>query len=455
MAEQTHLKKPQAKRKIRPASVVTTRSDDELIQSSSGLRIETQVSRLDDERLSDVQRRALATEIGQVLGNQHLQRAITSLHHDSKAALTKDKQAGALQVLTLQSAPSVEVVQRAPVRADETKVLKSPRFAGDPVLEAALHDRPAMRKGARGEAVMKLQQALIDDGFAMPISTRKTGSPDGRFGRETKSVVKRFQFKHHLGVDGEVGHDTMGKLDTLFAGPKPPEPKPADPHAVYLRKLNQAVALLRSVRFGRADATEKFDTDFWEKHSDPEYGLKLVLKPGKLPSNAIDAMFANLSEWKVDCAEFVQIAEWFALRHAYGADDFNSRVAGLSFDLRPHGSTGIKSKEMYFRDGPGDVMTRSSDHKPEPKSVDELVADAPIGSRVTWTFLKTAGDFHHENTIKLGPDLFAAHGFRRKGNTFTRKQLEKTLAQVANRHPDEAYIAANVFIQQIELYETP
>lgn len=63
--------------------------------------------------------------------------------------------------------------------------LKSPRFAGDPVLEACYDKKRYLRKGNRGPAVQKIQQALIDVGFPLP----KFGA-DGDFGGETESGLK-------------------------------------------------------------------------------------------------------------------------------------------------------------------------------------------------------------------------------------------------------------------------
>src|SRR5687767_12526568 len=94
--------------------------------------------------------------------------------------------------------------------------LRSPRFAGNARLEAAANNSPTIKWGEQGEAVKILQQAYLDLGFSMPISTKKTGKPDGIFGNETFSVTKAFQSKHTLSPDGIVGRDTMAKLDALF-----------------------------------------------------------------------------------------------------------------------------------------------------------------------------------------------------------------------------------------------
>jgi peptidoglycan hydrolase-like protein with peptidoglycan-binding domain len=88
--------------------------------------------------------------------------------------------------------------------------LKSPRFAGDPVLEAVYDDEMLLMVGARGEAVAKIQQALVDAGFPLP----KFGV-DGIFGAETKKVVMDFQTEAGLKVDGIVGPETLGDMDQV------------------------------------------------------------------------------------------------------------------------------------------------------------------------------------------------------------------------------------------------
>jgi len=92
--------------------------------------------------------------------------------------------------------------------------LTSPQFAGDARLENASANSPPIKRGNSGESVGKVQQALMDDGFAMGGSIKSTG-PDKSFGGETERVVKAFQTKHDLAVDGQVGHDTVSKLDEL------------------------------------------------------------------------------------------------------------------------------------------------------------------------------------------------------------------------------------------------
>jgi peptidoglycan hydrolase-like protein with peptidoglycan-binding domain len=103
-------------------------------------------------------------------------------------------------------------------------MLVSERFAGDPVLQDCLAGTHRMLPPERGPAVGKIQQALIELGFDLPV-----GHVDSQFGRETADAVS--QFKASRGIqpsDGVVGPKTMAALDAEFAElvipPPPPEP---------------------------------------------------------------------------------------------------------------------------------------------------------------------------------------------------------------------------------------
>ena len=96
--------------------------------------------------------------------------------------------------------------------------LSSPRFKNNPQLVAASTSSPWLKKGDKGVGIHLLQFALLDLGFKMPKSMGKHGlSPDGDYGDETRSVVKKFQASRLGGSpvkdDGEVGKNTMAKLD--------------------------------------------------------------------------------------------------------------------------------------------------------------------------------------------------------------------------------------------------
>ncbi|WP_205624036.1 peptidoglycan-binding protein [Marinobacterium rhizophilum] len=112
-----------------------------------------------------------------------------------------------------------------------TGTLTSPRFSGDPRLQAILQGVRSeyIRWGSTGTSVETVQRALIDAGHPLP----KYG-PDGTAKGETKSAIKSFQRSVGLvgkEVDGVVGPTTMGHLDKAFGG----GPKPAVPAKVLHR----------------------------------------------------------------------------------------------------------------------------------------------------------------------------------------------------------------------------
>lgn len=92
--------------------------------------------------------------------------------------------------------------------------LTSRRFLQNARIKGASESRPSLRQGESGEAVLIVQQALVDLGSVLPKSTRNgTRAPDGIFGPETVHAVREFQHANGLVVDGIVGRDTLAELD--------------------------------------------------------------------------------------------------------------------------------------------------------------------------------------------------------------------------------------------------
>ena len=121
------------------------------------------------------------------------------------------------------------LVQRLAGSGDTGDQLQSPFWADDARLQAAYHNQPPLEKGETDAAVAKLQQALVQQGYGMPLSTRPDGTMDGGWGDETTAAVRRFQQEHNVRPVGgwEAGHKTLGALDRLLgSGPVPPSPTP-------------------------------------------------------------------------------------------------------------------------------------------------------------------------------------------------------------------------------------
>ena len=135
--------------------------------------------------------------------------------------------------------------------ATSQNALQSPRFAGDPDLQATLAgqlrlaapgtpDYPAPVRN-RGPAVAKIQQALIDLGYALP-----TSGADGRFGQETGAAVTKYKTNKGISPsDPVVGPQTMARLDQdIFAHDSPlPSPPAIDVNRAIAANAQYAVQL--------------------------------------------------------------------------------------------------------------------------------------------------------------------------------------------------------------------
>jgi peptidoglycan hydrolase-like protein with peptidoglycan-binding domain len=110
------------------------------------------------------------------------------------------------------------VIQRQPAVADAAATDVEPAsslFAGDATLVEVLNNRAVLRRGHSGDAVRRLQDALLQEGYPLP-----NFGADGKFGPETETAVRMFQERWRLDVDGIVGDQTLGLLDghLIFKG---------------------------------------------------------------------------------------------------------------------------------------------------------------------------------------------------------------------------------------------
>lgn len=117
------------------------------------------------------------------------------------------------------AAAETETLQRDAAHPEENPAtLHSPRFVGDALLEACAADKARLGQGARGESVIRVQQALADLGFDIGRSGPSGTGVDGIYGPKTSAAVRQFKVDHSLGSTqfGDVGPRTIRTLDDLF-----------------------------------------------------------------------------------------------------------------------------------------------------------------------------------------------------------------------------------------------
>ena len=164
----------------------------------------------------------------------------------------------------------------------------------------------------------------------------------------------------------------------------------------------------------------------WVPICDYEKNEVRLVQVAGTPAEAVEEIFANLFSWQADCAEYLQIARWYALLRTLGPDCFNARIKRLSslklpflpgiLELKSHSSTGIVGEKLYIRASPQDSYFYLDDKLAgqtiqTQESEFSLLADAPIGTRVTWTNLAApqSSSFRNENTLLVGDDRYMSH----------------------------------------------
>lgn len=88
---------------------------------------------------------------------------------------------------------------------------QNPRFQ-HPGLELAFKGQE-IQVGAKGEAVARVQQALIDMGFGLPAGAT------GYYGQQTRSALQAFQSSRGIGLTGKIDAATLRSLDKVSPAP--------------------------------------------------------------------------------------------------------------------------------------------------------------------------------------------------------------------------------------------
>jgi hypothetical protein len=208
----------------------------------------------------------------------------------------------------------------------------------------------------------------------------------------------------------------------------------------------------------------------WDKLVKANYEVELqyVLKSGVKPSFAIREIPRHPDRWAMDCIDYVVAARLYAEAKASGDEAFDAKYSALGGEISPvpmrmaqHATPGLTAQDFWLRGAQGQPFaSKTNPQRPtgvQPANAveeDAFLATVPIGARVMWTTTHpdALADMENENTIKIGPDLYAAHPLGRcSGAKIRRELIAGPDERVKDRHA--AHIAEHIYLSEVEWYD--
>jgi hypothetical protein len=382
---------------------------------------------------------------------------------------------------------------------DVNKILTLIRKS-DADIRRSLYDYPYTRmkiiEALSGEDLVRVMSTILDSTTYTPgwESDYYRGMPSGEKNLINEKVDRWFKYETGIersldpssAVDRPLVRHWLGMRDVIieseFKGEIEDDKKKQQREERYNKYLREAIDKMQNVGFGSAldmpalgaSSKERYPFKYWQLETDkefasdrPQQGMLVYNNLAANPAYAVDELFTdkNLARWTLDCAEFIQVAHLYARRHTLGDIGFMESIqqSGEGLKLRIHHSTGYRAEHTYQRNKPNEPMALYAPGRP-PSIVDtdinELLEQAPVSSRIVWRNrdVSPSHDFYNENTIKVGPDTYAAQGIEGK-KYFTREELETKMAEISyrkDRHGNfESYKNSNIFIRTIEHISLP
>jgi hypothetical protein len=209
----------------------------------------------------------------------------------------------------------------------------------------------------------------------------------------------------------------------------------------------------------------------WRKlmRQNAEIDLEYVLKPGVRPSVAIRAIQQHPDRWALDCIDYVVATRLYAELRGSGDQEFDTKYTRLGSEISPapmrmaqHDTPGLGTRDFWERDAQGEEFKSDKDDgEPTPTGVrpaspaeeDEFLKGVPIGARVMWTTThpKAEEDMNNENTIKIAPNVYAAHPLgQRSGDEVREELIAGPDENKSERHA--AHIAEYIYLSEVEWY---
>lgn len=239
---------------------------------------------------------------------------------------------------------------------EKTVNLRSPRLAGNARLQDAFDNDKPVHMGESGDAVVKIQEILIESGIAMPNSTT-SGAPDGIFGQETRQAVITYQGRHGLGTDGAVGRQTLGAMDSENGGgPRVTPPVVAPPTPAGGTITGNPTDIAPSVT-NNPDGTQTIN-ETGTTHASPTLADALNHSAAPAAADGLNSSFVDIIRDSSSPIESLDAPETEALYHEAGSAQTGfSPVTGFHGTMAAPAIEEVANNDLFIESepSPGDV----------------------------------------------------------------------------------------------------
>ena len=225
---------------------------------------------------------------------------------------------------------------------------------------------------------------------------------------------------------------------------------------------------LSTVDVGRAShaGSSKFDKDYWKIRGTSHKAHVLAPKNPKKSAEAVLQIFKHPDKWRFDCSEWIQVLSHYAWLKVLGRDEFNRRVQTRprGLEIKPfHSSVFTIRKHYYRREKKWQEMLYYPNGEMARGYVTgltdaEILASAPVGTRVGFKSEVGQGATAYENTLKIGKNRFAAHWLQGEDDYKTVFDLEELLRRIYTMDGDQdeddpiSWIRDKVWIREIAFF---
>jgi hypothetical protein len=208
---------------------------------------------------------------------------------------------------------------------------------------------------------------------------------------------------------------------------------------------------LKNLKFPE-DGFLKCDTNYWYIMSEvaednTSYKAFFRIKENVSPTEAIESLFdTNTSMYQIDCARFVQFLMSYAKMKTMNNKKKFDALYKTILEVKTHeASTHKIYNEFEFNSESGNYSSLYDNiiYKNEPELLDAMPLGSVIVLRNTDENVDESEPFKHENCVKIGDDLFIAHGFGTE-KMFSLQKVKDNLANTGGSSIDKIILSTTI-----------